>query len=79
MSGSSASILLLGESGVGKTHYGAQLLKRLMNGNGTLRMDGAAVNLEPFEAAMERLNEGMAADHTPTSTYVESVWPIADD
>jgi hypothetical protein len=72
------SILLIGESGVGKTHYGAQLLKRLMKGDGRLHMDGAATNLEPFEAAMESLNEGMSAGHTATSTYVESVWPIAD-
>jgi hypothetical protein len=78
MSVSERSILLIGESGVGKTHYGAQLLKRLMKGDGQLRMDGAATNLEPFEAAMESLNEGMAAGHTPTTTYVDSVWPIAD-
>jgi hypothetical protein len=38
----------------------------------------AATNLEPFEAAMECLNEGMSADHTPTSIYVDSIWPIAD-
>jgi len=76
MSGGDRSVLLIGESGVGKTHYGAQLLKRLMKGDGQLRMNGAATNLEPFQAAMERLNEGMAADHTPTSTYVDSIWPI---
>ena len=78
MTTNSSSILLIGESGVGKTHYGAQLLKRLMKGDGQLRMDGAASNLEPFEAAMESLNEGMSADHTPTSIYVDSIWPIAD-
>ena len=78
MSAGGESILLIGESGVGKTHYGAQLLKRLMKGDGQLRMDGAATNLEPFEAAMESLNEGMAAGHTPTATYVDSIWPIAD-
>lgn len=72
------SILLIGESDVGKTHYGAQLLKRLMKGDGQLRMDGAATNLKPFEAAMECLNEGKAAEHTPASTYVDSLWPIAD-
>lgn len=72
------SILLIGEQGVGKTHYGAQLLKRLMQGDGRLRMDGAATNLEPFQGAMERLNEGMAAGHTATTTYVDSVWPITD-
>jgi hypothetical protein len=78
MNTENSSILLIGESGVGKTHYGAQLLKRLMKGDGMLRMDGAATNLEPFEAAMESLNEGMSADHTPTSIYVDSIWPIAD-
>lgn len=78
MSASDRSILLIGESGVGKTHYGAQLLKRLMKGDGQLRMDGAATNLEPFEAALESLNEGMAAGHTPTTTYVDSICPIAD-
>ena len=72
------SILLIGESGVGKTHFGAQLLQRLMKGDGQLRMNGAATNLEPFEAALEALNEGRAADHTATSTYVDSVWPIVD-
>lgn len=72
------SILLIGESGVGKTHYGAQLLKRLMKGDGRLRMDGLATNLEPFEAALECLNEGMAAGHTATTTYIDSIWPIAD-
>jgi hypothetical protein len=72
------SILLIGESGVGKTHYGAQLLKRLMKADGHLRMRGAATNLQPFESAMESLNEGKAAGHTPTSTFVDSVWPIVD-
>ena len=70
------SILVIGESGVGKTHYGAQLLSRLMKGDGQLRMDGAAQNLQPFEAALERLNEGMAAGHTATAVYFDSVWPI---
>lgn len=73
-----SSVLLIGESGVGKTHYGAQLLKRLMKGDGHLRMKGAATNLEPYSAAMESLDEGLAAAHTATGTYVESVWPVAD-
>lgn len=48
MSFSDNSILLIGESDVGKTHYGAQLLKRLMKRDGQLRMNGAATNLEPL-------------------------------
>jgi hypothetical protein len=75
---SAESMLLVGESGVGKTHYGAQLLKRLLNTNGHFRMNGAATNLEPFEATMECLNDGRSAAHTPTSTYIDSEWPIID-
>ncbi|MFA0390102.1 hypothetical protein AB4508_13545 [Vibrio splendidus] len=78
MSANGNSILLIGESGVGKTHYGAQLLKRLMKGDGQLRMNGAATNLEPFEATMNCLDEGLAAEHTASNVYVDSIWPIAD-
>ena len=71
-------ILIVGEHDVGKTHYGGQLLRRLMNSDGQLRMDGAAGNLESFETVMNSLDEGRSADHTPTATYSESVWPIVD-
>jgi len=40
-------------------------------------MDGHATNLEPFEAALDSLHEGVAAGHTATSSYVDSVWPVA--
>ena len=73
------SILLIGESGVGKSHYGGQLLKRLMQEDGRIRMDGAATNLEPFEAVMASLDAGLSADHTATAIYHESRWPIVDD
>ena len=73
------SILLIGESGVGKSHYGAQLLKRLMQEDGRIRMFGAATNIEPFETVMAKLDAGLSADHTATSVYHESRWPIVDD
>ena len=73
------SILLIGESDVGKSHYGGQLLKRLMQEDGRIRMDGGATNLEPFEAVMASLDAGRSADHTATTTYHESRWPIVDD
>ena len=73
------SVLLIGESDVGKSHYGGQLLKRLMKADGLIRMDGAASNLEPFQAVLARLDEGVSADHTTVTTYDESVWPIVDD
>ena len=73
------SILLIGEYDVGKSHYGGQLLKRLMKEDGQLRMDGAATNLEPFQEVMARLDAGVPADHTAATTYHESRWPIVDD
>lgn len=73
-----SSILIIGESGVGKTHYGAQLLMKLQQKDSQLRMNGSANNLEPFSEAVDRLNEGLAADHTPVSNYIESIWPIID-
>ena len=73
------TILLLGESSVGKSHYGAQLLKRLMQEDGGIRMHGAATNLEPFESVVASLDMGLAADHTATSVYHESRWPIVND
>ncbi|CUR66948.1 hypothetical protein G3T20_02295 [Bordetella hinzii] len=73
------SILLVGESNVGKTHYGAQFLKRLMVKECALKMSGAPTNLEAFTTALSCLTEGKSTDHTPASTYVESVWPIADE
>lgn len=78
MSGSTNSILLVGESGVGKTHYGAQLLRRLMRVKGALRMNGAATNLEAFETALASLDEGRAGGHTARTVDVDSVWPVVD-
>lgn len=73
------TILLVGESNVGKTHYGAQFLKRLMVKACALKMSGAPTNLEAFTTALSCLTEGKSTDHTPASTYVESVWPITDE
>ena len=73
------SILLIGESDVGKSHYGGQLLKRLMQEDGKLRMGGAASNLEPFQAVLAALDAGLAAGHTPSTTYYESRWPVVDN
>ncbi|MGO4519013.1 hypothetical protein AB4076_00235 [Dyella sp. 2RAF44] len=73
------TILLVGESNVGKTHYGAQFLKRLMVKACALKMSGAPTNLEAFTTALSCLTEGKSTDHTPANAYVESVWPITDE
>src|SRR4051794_27414488 len=74
----SKTLLILGESGTGKTHYGAQLLLRLNQQDGALRMRDAASNLSAFESALQQLYEGRAAGHTATSDYLESFWPVED-
>jgi hypothetical protein len=43
-----------------------------------LTMNGAATNLKPFAATMDCLAEGRSTDHTPATTYVESIWPLID-
>ena len=49
-----STLLLLGESDVGKTHYGAQVLRRLNSGLGTFSLADAA-NLIPFRTALEKI------------------------
>jgi len=73
-----SKILVIGQSDVGKTHYGAKLLMSLNQKAGVLQMNGMPSNLEPFEEAMQRLNQGLAAKHTSSSTYEESIWPLID-
>ena len=70
-------ILLIGESDVGKTHYGAQLLRRLNLKTCALRMDGAAENIEPFDEALTKISNGLSAGHTSEMVYTDSVWPVA--
>ena len=72
----SRRLLLLGEYDVGKSHFGGQLLGRLNQERGELRMVGAAPTLGPFETVLARLNEGRAAPHTSRDQYVESHWPL---
>nr|WP_307732420.1 hypothetical protein [Massilia aurea] len=71
--------MLVGESNAGKTHFGAQFLKRLMVKGCALKMSGAPTNLEAFTTALSCLTEGKSTDHTPANVYVESVWPITDE
>ncbi|MDP9788999.1 TRAFAC clade GTPase domain-containing protein [Agrobacterium tumefaciens] len=71
-------ILLLGESDVGKTHFGGQLLGRLNQEQGYLRMVGSVGSLAGFEEVLDALNDGRAAQHTSALQYIESTWTVAD-
>jgi len=71
-------VLLLGEYDVGKSHFGGQLLGRLNQETGALRMTRPPQSLGPFETVLARINNGRAAPHTSQNQYLESVWPLAD-
>lgn len=68
--------LVVGEYNVGKTHYGAQLLRRLLAKSGDLRMRSAPTNLKPFEEALRRIDSGLAAAHTGADYAADSHWPV---
>jgi len=72
-------LALFGESDVGKSHYGGQLLLRLNTEQCELRMHGAASNITAFNEVTQRLNEGVPAPHTAATVYYESVWPVVDN
>lgn len=64
-------ILVLGGSGVGKTHYAGQLLGRLRyDRQGKLRLRAGGVDdLSKAEEVLSCLEEGRAAGHTPADTW----------
>jgi hypothetical protein len=70
------SLLIVGGTKTGKTHYGGQLLRRLEAKKHRLRMLGAPSDRTPFQEVLEHLAVGRSAPHTPTSVYRESVWHV---
>lgn len=77
MSISSIRLALFGESDVGKTHYGGQLLSRIELETCELKMRVPPTDLTPFDEVRTQLNDGLPASHTPLSVYRESVWQVA--
>lgn len=75
----SPSLLIVGGTKAGKTHYGGQLLRRLESKMHPLRINGVPSDLTPFYEVLESLSEGRSAPHTPTTFYRESVWNVRHD
>lgn len=71
-------LALFGESDVGKSHYGGQLLSRIEMEACALKMRSAPDDLSPFEEVRQKLNSGLLASHTSSGIYRESVWPVID-
>lgn len=70
-------VALFGESGVGKTHFGGQLLSRIETEACNLKMEASPEDLSPFEEVRTQLNDGLPASHTPSSVYQESIWEVS--
>ena len=66
-----ANVLVLGGSGVGKTHYAGQLLGRLRNDRkGKLSLvPGGVDDYSKLEEVLSCLENGRAAGHTSTETW----------
>lgn len=75
MSETIASFLLIGESDVGKTHYGAQILRRLNAADGLMRLVDSD-NLGPYRETMDQISRGLAGRHTPRSESSMSRWTV---
>lgn len=71
------SFLLVGESDVGKTHYGAQLLRRLNSNTHNVSLVDSE-NLKPFRETMDQLSRGLAGGHTPRGESSISNWVVHD-
>lgn len=74
----SMQLALFGESDVGKSHYGAQLLSRIEAEACELKLRETPDDISPFDEVRKRLNAGLLADHTPSGIYRESVWAVED-
>jgi hypothetical protein len=74
-----SSLLIVGGTKAGKSHYGAQLLRRLEAKKHRLRILGAPSDLTPFQEVLDQLALGRSAPHTPRGFYKESVWRVQPD
>ena len=70
------NIAVFGESNVGKSHYGAQLIGRLNAETGFLRMRGAAPDLAAFDDVVQSLSGGVPGAHTAAGSYTETMLPV---
>lgn len=70
-------LALFGESTVGKTIFGGQLLSRIETEKCKLKMNVGPKDLTPFEEVRSKLNQGLLASHTSSAVYRESIWPVS--
>jgi hypothetical protein len=70
------SILIIGDAGTGKTHYGVQLMLRLEEHACAARYFRSPENVEPFREAMKLVSAGRSANHTTGENTRSVVLPV---
>ncbi len=76
MTNSAKTLLVIGRQATGKTHYGVQLLGRLREHTGKLRVRANPKSIALFETGLRVLSQGMAASHTPINVYESVLFPL---
>jgi hypothetical protein len=69
-------LLVVGGTDTGKSHYGAQFLRRLQRRQGELQMVGTPSDLTAFQEVIDQLALGRSAPHTPSNVYREGTWLV---
>ena len=73
------NILVLGESGTGKTHFAVQLFGRLFkSANALWKPLATPENMEIFKAGFERLAKGLELEHTPSAFHQDIAFRVTD-
>lgn len=72
------SLLVIGVSDSGKSHYGGQLLIRLRKRLGLLKSAVAPDSIKGFDEVLTCLSEGKSAPHTASTFYGTVTLPLVD-
>ncbi len=78
MSNTENTILLIGGSDAGKTHFGGQLYGRLSARTEHYKILSSPDDISIFEEVLDKLNQGKSAGHTPVSEHRTVALEIED-
>jgi hypothetical protein len=70
------SILIIGMSKTGKTHFGGQLYGRLKTGENEYTLRETPNDLSIFQDVLDRLNQGLEGKHTDSKLHETIVLPV---
>ena len=74
------NILVLGDSGTGKTHFAVQLFGRLFKSTiAKWKPKSTPENLEIFKSGFERLAKGLEIEHTPSAFHQDISFRVVNE